>query len=76
MEGSGTGASPKGMIRHRETEKYYKGKGQWTSDKAEAMEFESLSSVVTEARKYGLEHSCEFVVELDGQVGFRVLLPL
>lgn len=76
MERSGTGASLKGMIRHRETEEYYKGEGQWTSDKSEAMQFENLSNVVNEAHKYDLERCCEFVVEIDGQVGFRVLLPL
>lgn len=75
MEGSGTGAGPKGMIRHFETEKYYKGEGHWTSKKSEAMQFESFSSAVSEGQKYRLGASCEFVVEIRGQVGFRVLLP-
>ena len=70
-------ASPlKGMIRHRETEKYYKGEGQWTSEPREAMQFESLTEVVSEAQRFGLKSSCEFVVEVGGQIGFRALLPL
>lgn len=76
MESLGRDTSPKGMIRNRETEQYYKGEGQWTSDKSQAMQFDNLSNVVGEAKKYGLTTSCEFVVEIDGQVGFRVLLPL
>ena len=76
MESPGTGAGPKGMIRHRETEQFYKGNGQWTADKREAMQFENLSSVVSEAQKYSLTSACEFVVEIHGQIGFRVMLPL
>ncbi len=76
MEVSGRGESPKGMIRNRKTEQYYKGNGEWTLDKSQAMQFENLSSVVNEAQKYGMTDTCEFVVEVDGQVGFRVLLPL
>ena len=66
----------KGMIRHRQTEQYYKGDGRWTTDASEAMQFENLSNVVSEAQKFGLGDCCEFVVELDGQIGFRVRLPL
>jgi hypothetical protein len=66
----------KGMIRHRQTELYYKGDGTWTADSREAMQFENLSNVVSEAQKFGLGDCCEFVVELDGQIGFRVRLPL
>ena len=77
METTGEGFGPvKGMIRNRETGQYYKGDGQWTSDSNEAIQFDQLSKVVTEAQRYGLEGTCEFVVELDGQIGFRVLLPL
>lgn len=76
MESSGTGANSKGMIRHRETGQYYKGEGQWTSDTRMAMPFHNLSDVVAEAQKQGLKASCEFVVEVGGKVGFRVLLPL
>ncbi len=64
------------MIRNRETGKYYKGEGQWTSDSSHALHFENLSQVVSEAQKFGLEGCSEFVVELNGQIGFRVLLPL
>ena len=77
MERSGTGTGPvKGMIRHRDTEKYYKGEGQWTSEIGQAKQFESLTQVVAEARRFGLKGSCEFVVEAGGQIGFRVFLPL
>lgn len=40
------------------------------------MQFEHLSHVVSEAQKFGLEGCSEFVVEVNGQIGFRVLLPL
>ncbi|HZR18306.1 MAG TPA: hypothetical protein VFE51_13520 [Verrucomicrobiae bacterium] len=77
MESSGTGSGPvKGTIRHRETEEYYKGEGQWTKDPREAKQFETLTQVVSEAQRFGLKGSCEFVVEVGGQIGFRVLLPL
>ena len=76
MESSGTAENPHGMIKHREKEQYYKGNGQWTADKSQAMQFENLSSVVSEAQRYGLGDTCEFVVEVHGQIGFRVLLPL
>ena len=76
MERSGKPLGPQGMIRHRETGQYYQGDGQWTPDAREAMRFESLSNVVTEAQRFGLGGCCEFVAELDGKIGFRVLLPL
>jgi phosphoribosylaminoimidazole carboxylase (NCAIR synthetase) len=76
MESSGKGAGPTGMIKHRQTGEYYKGNGQWTIDRAEAMQFDNLSVVVNEARAHSLEDCCEFVVEVAGQVGFRILLPL
>ena len=77
METKGEGFGPvKGMIRNRETGQYYKGDGQWTTDSGQAMQFDQLSKVVTEAQRFGLERTSEFVVELDGQIGFRVLLPL
>ena len=64
------------MIRHRETGQYYQGAGQWTADTRQAMQFENLSDVVSEARKAGIETCSEFVVEVDGQIGLRILLPL
>jgi hypothetical protein len=77
VETSGKGSGPiKGMIRHLETGQYYRGEGQWTSDSNKAMQFENLSNVVSEAQKFNLEGCSEFVVELNGQIGFRVLLPL
>jgi hypothetical protein len=77
VETSGMGLGPiKGMIRHRETGQYYKGEGQWTPDAGQAMKFENLSNVVSEAQKFGLENCSEFVVEVGGKIGFRVLLPL
>ena len=76
MESSGAGKCPKGMIRHRQTGQYYRGEGTWTAQAHEAMRFDDLSHVMTEVQKYALEGSSEFVVELNGQIGFRVLLPL
>ena len=77
MEKQGEGFGPvKGMIRHRETAQYYKGEGQWTAEASQAMQFDNLSKVVSEAQKFGLEGCCEFVVEVNGHIGFRVLLPL
>ena len=64
------------MIRNRETGQYYRGAGQWTAEPQKAMQFENLSQVVSEARQYGLESTCEFVIELDGKIGFRARLPL
>jgi hypothetical protein len=75
MESSGAG-KPKGMIRHRETGQYYRGEGKWTLNRHEAMQFDNLSLAVTEAQRHGLEDCAEFVVELNGKIGFRVLLPL
>ena len=76
MESLGAGDGPKGMIRHRETDKYYKGAGEWTFEVGEAMQFDGLTAVEKEAQKYHLQGSCEFIVELHGQIRFRVLLSL
>jgi hypothetical protein len=71
------GSGPiKGMIRHRQTGQYYSGNGQWTADTSQAMQFENLSNVVKEAQRFDLERCSEFVVEVDGKIGFRFLLPL
>lgn len=64
------------MIRHRETEKYYQGQGRWTSDVRQAMQFENLSGAFSEAQAHGLSGPCEFVVLVDGRIGFRVLLAI
>jgi hypothetical protein len=63
------------MIRHRETEQYYKGNGKWTSATVDAMAFDSLSEAAREAQRSGLAGPCEYVVVVGGQIGFRVLLP-
>jgi hypothetical protein len=77
MESPGTDKGPiKGMIRHRETEQFYQGNGKWTADLHQAMQFENLAEVVEEAKRHNLNHCCEFVVQVNGQIGFRVLLPL
>jgi len=41
----------------------------------DAMQFETLSRVVSEAQRFGIEGCSEFIVELNGQIGFRALLP-
>jgi hypothetical protein len=64
------------MIRHRETEQYYKGEGKWTSASIEAMPFDSLSKAAQEAQRSGLAGPCEYLVVVGGQIGFRVLLPV
>jgi hypothetical protein len=66
----------KGVIKHRKTEEYYKGEGQWTPDVQQAMEFQSLSRVVEEAHRYGIKDCCEFIMRLAKLPGFIVLLPL
>ena len=71
--GSGT---VRGIIRHRETEHYYKGEGKWTSAVVDAMSFVSLGEAAQEAQRSGLVGPCEYLVEVGGQVGFRVLLPV
>ena len=65
----------RGLIRHRTTGQYYRGDGQWTNNVQEAMQFESLSRVVSEAQRFGIEGCSEFIVELNGRIGFRALLP-
>jgi hypothetical protein len=64
------------MIRHRETEQYYKGAGKWTSAMVDAMPFDSLSQAAHEAQRSGLAGPCEYLVVFGGQIGFRVLLPV
>jgi len=74
--GIGNGNAIKGIIRHRTTQEYYAGSGRWTSIPGEAMSFESLTGVVTEANKYGIHDCCEFMVSLPGRPGFTISLPL
>jgi hypothetical protein len=65
-----------GIIRHRETEKYYTGDGQWATEPDEAMKFTSLGALVEEARKYNIKDCCEFILNLVGQPGYKVFLPM
>jgi sugar phosphate isomerase/epimerase len=67
---------PRGVIKHRKTEEYYKGEGKWTPDEEDAMEFDSLSRVAEEAQRYGIKDCCEFIMKLAALPGFLVLLPL
>ena len=66
----------KGIIRHRETDKYYLGNGDWTPDVAQAMEFDSILGLAEEANKYGIRDCCEFILKLADQSNFTVFLPL
>jgi hypothetical protein len=65
-----------GFIKHRGTEQYYQGDGKWTEDEEKAMDFESLTSVVEEARKYNIKDCCEFIMRIVGNPGFTVFLAL
>lgn len=75
MESSGTSERTKGKIRHRETQQFYKGQGEWSRDSREAMLFQGVADAALEAQSVGLTGPCEYVVEIGGQIGFRVLLP-
>jgi hypothetical protein len=76
MESSGTVPEPvKGMIRQWETAKYYKGQGEWTSELNEALRFRDMTEAMQEAQRAGLTGPCEYVVQLAGEIGFRVLMP-
>jgi hypothetical protein len=74
--GIGNGNTIKGIIRHRTTQEYYAGSGNWTNIEEQAMAFNSLTSVVAEAQKYGIHDCCEFMVSLAGRPGFTISLPL
>ena len=77
MGGSVESYGSKGMIRHCETDQFYKGNGHWTSTTREAMRFDNLSTVASEAKKHGLDKGCcEYVVEVNGTIGLRIKLPL
>ncbi len=65
-----------GIIKHRQTEKYYRGAGDWTAEADKAMEFESLSTVVEEASKYNIRDCCEFILTFTDRSDFRVAIPL
>ncbi len=74
--GIGRNTPIKGVIRHRMTEEYYAGSGRWTNVAGEAMAFDSLNGVLTEAQKYGIHDCCEFMVSVPGHPGLMVSLPL
>jgi hypothetical protein len=74
--GIGRNTPIKGVIRHRTTEEYYAGSGRWTSIPGEAMAFDSLTGVLTEAQKHGIHNCCEFMVTVPDHPGFTISLPL
>jgi hypothetical protein len=65
-----------GIIKHRETEQYYAGAGDWTAELGRAMQFQTLSSVAAEAVRYGIRDCCEFLVTVPGRSDFTISLPL
>ena len=65
-----------GIIKHRETEKYYIGEGRWAVAEDDAMKFTSIHEVADEARKYNIKDCCEFILRLVGRPGMVVMLPL
>lgn len=66
----------RGIIKHRQTEQFYLGEGQWTPALDLAMEFKTLSALVEEARKYNIKDCCEFIVRFEDQPEFSIMLPL
>ena len=77
METTGNGhEEARGVIKHRITDEYYKGEGEWTPYEELAMEFRSLSKVIEEAQRYGIKDCCEFILRLVGRPGMVVMLPL
>jgi hypothetical protein len=65
-----------GIIKHRDTEEYYRGQGRWGHEEEEAMTFTSLHVLAEEARRYNIKDCCEFILKLVGQPGMVVFLPL
>jgi len=77
MKASGNGhEEARGVIRHRTTDEYYKGGGEWTPYEELAMEFRSLSKVIEEAQRYEIKDCCEFIIRLARLPGFAMFLPL
>jgi hypothetical protein len=66
----------KGVIKHRDSEEYYTGFGQWSSDLTDAKEFTSLGEVMEESQQYGIKDCCEFILTMGGRHDFSVYLPL
>ncbi|HVV02297.1 MAG TPA: hypothetical protein VHH88_13095 [Verrucomicrobiae bacterium] len=66
----------KGVIKHRDTDKYYMGFGQWSEDVTDAMEFTSLTDLMEETERYEIRDCCEFVITVNGRPDFSVYLPL
>jgi hypothetical protein len=65
-----------GIVKHRQTGDFYRGSGDWTADAESAMQFDSLSAVVEEARKYHIRDCCEFILTFTDRADFRVAIPL
>ena len=66
----------RGVIKHRNSDKYYMGFGHWTSDLGDAMEFTNLTDLMEESQKYDIHDCCEFILTVDGRPDFTVYLPL
>jgi hypothetical protein len=65
-----------GVIKHRDSEKYYAGEGRWAAAEQEAMKFTSIHQLADEARQYDIKDCCEFILRMIGQPGMTVFLPL
>ena len=65
-----------GIVKHRQTEEFYRGAGSWTAYHEDAMQFDSLSAVVEEVRKYHIKDCCEFILTFRDRADFRVAIPL
>ena len=64
-----------GVVKHRTTEEYYAGQGEWTADQAAAMQFGSLSQLAEEADRYQIKDCCEFIVQFGGS-DVAIYLPI
>jgi hypothetical protein len=65
-----------GFIRHRDSEQYYRGNGEWTGEVRLAKVFDSFADVVAEADKYQIKDCCEFVVQFGERKEMNLFLPI
>jgi hypothetical protein len=66
----------KGVIRRRDTGRYYLGAGKWGTELARAARFQTLIEVLAETERYGMRDCCELLVALAGRSGLSISFPL
>ncbi len=57
----------KRVIRHKTTEKYYAGNGQWVDNVDQAKDFSSLAEVYEETQKYGIHDCCVLILRFGSE---------